>query len=216
MYITLMYEFQEGGDTDSEVEQEKLVEFEEILRHHDPEFENPSNIQLVPGEAHQLHVGTERLRATEILFQPFMIGLNEAGIAETIEFLLKKYSDQDQNRLTSNIFLTGGTSSIPGLINRLKREFREMRPFNSSFKINSARFPSLDAWLGARDFGLSNNLVDHLVTRMDYQEKGGEYLKEHDTSNIYTPSPDPLPTMQVPMLLEQSIVDDSMLDIEIE
>lgn len=48
--------------------------------------------------------------------------------------------------------------------------------------------PVLDAWYGARDWAL-----DHLednnvwVTRKEYEEKGGEYLKEHCASNSYVP-----------------------------
>lgn len=33
------------GDSDSETENEKLIEFEEILRHHDPSFEDQQQIQ---------------------------------------------------------------------------------------------------------------------------------------------------------------------------
>jgi actin-related protein 5 len=56
------------------------------------------------------------------------------------------------------------------------------------FQVQLASNPVLDAWYGARDWAL-----DHLedngawVTRKEYEEKGGEYLKEHCASNIYVP-----------------------------
>jgi actin-related protein 5 len=56
------------------------------------------------------------------------------------------------------------------------------------FQVQLASNPVLDAWYGARDWAL-----DHLedsgawVTRKDYEEKGGEYLKEHCASNTYVP-----------------------------
>lgn len=208
---------QEGGDSDSELEQEKLIELEDVLRHHDPEFENASasNIQLIPGETHQLHVGVERLRAPEILFQPSMIGLSESGLTETIEFILKKYTPEQQNRLVSHIFLTGGSASFPGLLQRLQRELREIRPFKSEFQINIAKNTSLDAWYGARDFGRSDHLCEYLISRSDYEEKGGEYLKEHSASNMYFPSPDPLPMQQLPATLSEPIVvEDVMNELE--
>ncbi|XP_011506105.1 PREDICTED: actin-related protein 5 isoform X2 [Ceratosolen solmsi marchali] len=208
----------EGGDSDSELEQEKLVELEEVLRHHDPEFEGPgtSTVQMVPGETHQLHVGVERLRAPELLFQPSMIGLIEAGIAETIEFILKRYTPEQQTRLVGNVFLTGGSATFPGLLERLKRELTEMRPFRSNFQVNIAKNTSLDAWYGARDFALSGSLPEYLVSRKDYEEKGGEYLKVHSVSNVYTPSPDPLPMLQVPVASEQIVMEDAAIDVEIE
>ena len=41
-------------------------------------------------EWYQLHLATEQIRISEILFQPSIIGHEQAGISETIEFILKK------------------------------------------------------------------------------------------------------------------------------
>ena len=51
--------------------------------------------------------------------------------------------------------------------------------------------PVLDAWYGARKWArtLSNNLRTVSVTREEYDEKGGEYLKENFASNLYVPTP---------------------------
>lgn len=59
-------------------------------------MEGSSAGEFSPGEAHQLHVGVERLRAPEILFQPGMIGIEEAGLAETIAYVLKQYTPENQ------------------------------------------------------------------------------------------------------------------------
>lgn len=42
----------EGGDSDSELENEKLIEYDEALRHHEPEFFGP---QIEEGNAAELH-----------------------------------------------------------------------------------------------------------------------------------------------------------------
>lgn len=190
---------------------------ENALRQHDPEFNNSgtANVQMAPGELHQLHIGLERLRAPELIFQPHMIGIREAGLAETIEFLLKKYTPEQQNRLVSNVFLTGGPAAFPGIQERLRKELMQIRPFQSKFQINIAKNTNLDSWYGARDFGLNENLSDYLITRKDYQEYGGEYLKVHSSSNLYFPSPDPLPS-QFPLVTEQIIIEDTPVDVEID
>lgn len=46
----------ETGDTDSEAENEKLIECEEILRHHDPEFEEMTLPQGGAAELYQVSV----------------------------------------------------------------------------------------------------------------------------------------------------------------
>lgn len=46
--------------------------------------------------------------------------------------------------------------------------------------------PQLDAWYGAREFAVAEANFESLsLTRADYDEKGGEYLREHLTSNVY-------------------------------
>jgi actin-related protein 5 len=57
--------------------------------------------------------------------------------------------------------------------------------------------PSLDAWLGARNFAAKKeNLQKFQVTRADYDELGGEYLKFHSMGNQYFPTPQFIPTLE--------------------
>ena len=60
---------------------------------------------------------------------------------------------------------------------RLERELLALRPFQSPFSVSTARNPVLDAWYGARQWALSPELATASVTRAEYEEKGGEYLK---------------------------------------
>lgn len=56
------------------------------------------------------------------------------------------------------------------------------------FQVQLASNPVLDAWYGARDWALDHLDDDKVwITRKEYEEKGGEYLKEHCASNIYVP-----------------------------
>ncbi|MEJ1279017.1 ARP5 actin-related protein 5 [Cricetulus griseus] len=170
---------------------ESINDFEPLFSEEAPEVEKPvTTVQPVFNLAayHQLFVGTERIRAPEIIFQPSLIGEEQAGIAETLHYVLDRYPKAVQDTLVQNVFLTGGNVMYPGMKARMEKELLEMRPFQSSFQVQLASNPVLDAWYGARDWAL-----DHLedsgawVTRKDYEEKGGEYLKEHCASNTYVP-----------------------------
>lgn len=59
-------------------------------------------------------MGVESIRAPELLFQPSMIGSSEAGIVETIDYVLKQFSSDEQLLLAQNIFLTGGWANLTG------------------------------------------------------------------------------------------------------
>ncbi|XP_036273652.1 actin-related protein 5 isoform X3 [Pipistrellus kuhlii] len=137
---------------------------------------------------HQLFVGTERIRAPEIIFQPSLLGEEQAGVAETLQYILDRYPKDIQEVLVQNVFLTGGNLMYPGLKGRIEKELLAMRPFQSSFQVQLASNPVLDAWYGARDWALDHLDDDAVwITRKEYEEKGGEYFKEHSASNIYVP-----------------------------
>ncbi|XP_053309450.1 actin-related protein 5 [Spea bombifrons] len=145
-------------------------------------------------EYHQMYLGTERIRVPEILFQPSLIGEDQAGLAETMQYILDRYPPEVQLELVQNVFLTGGNMMYPGVLGRMEKELLQMRPFGSRFQVSVASHPVLDAWHGASDWALQNvEGEDGWISRQDYEEKGGEYLKEHAASNqctgIHLPKP---------------------------
>lgn len=141
-----------------------------------------------------------------------MIGSCEAGITETIDYVLKQFTPDEQLSMSQNIFVTGGCANLKGLYSvfpfffqyfsiysilflftglkeRLNREMMQIRPFQSAYNIVIAQNVHLNAWHGARDFANSSNFNDYLTTKSDYSEYGGEYFKEHYASNKYFPTP---------------------------
>ena len=49
-----------------------------------------------------------------------------------------------------------------------------------------AAHPQLDAWYGAKQMAVAEADFSSLsLSRADYDEKGGEYLREHIASNVY-------------------------------
>ncbi|XP_068768464.1 actin-related protein 5 isoform X5 [Struthio camelus] len=179
------------GSEQSLEDVESINEFEPLFAEEQPEVEKPvAAVQPVfnLAEYHQLFLGTERIRAPEIVFQPSLIGEDQAGIAETMQYVLERYPKEQQAVLVQNVFLTGGNAMYPGLKARVQRELLEMRPFQSSFQVHLASSPILDAWYGARDWAVEYMTREEgWITRKDYEEKGGEYLKEHCASNVYVP-----------------------------
>ncbi|KAM4610414.1 actin-related protein 5 [Polymixia lowei] len=156
--------------------------------------DKPAHVQPVfnMAEYHQLFVGTERLRCPEILFQPSLTGEDQMGLMETLQYVLARYTPDQQEALVSNVFLTGGNMQYPGMKERVGRELLAMRPFQSHFKVTMASRPALDAWCGARDWALEHlpggeGEMEGWISRQEYEEKGGEYLSEHGSSNVFVP-----------------------------
>lgn len=183
------------GDSDSEAEQERLAEYEAALKENAPEFVLDPDQELAVSqdspEWYQLHLATERIRIPEILFQPSIIGHDQAGISETIEFILGKYPANVQKDLAANVFVTGSLAKLPGLRERLVCDLRKMRPAGDHIGVTVARDPAGDAWRGGRDFARKNaENGECFVTRQEFLENGAEFLKEHRLSNRYFRTPE--------------------------
>lgn len=67
-----------------------------------------------------------------------------------------------------------------------------MSPFQSEFKVTVAKDPVLDAWCGARRWAMQPNFDNYVLTKSEYEEKGGEWFKEHFVTNrcFTTPTTD--------------------------
>jgi actin-related protein 5 len=81
-----------------------------------------------------------------------------------------------------DIFLTGGNTLFEGFEDRLKRELRAVLPAEQSIKVRRAGDCVLDAWRGAAKWA-GKEKRSGFVTRAEWAEKGGEYIKEHDLGN---------------------------------
>ncbi|XP_073848208.1 actin-related protein 5 [Musca autumnalis] len=177
------------NESDSDAENEKLMEYEGIMKYHQASMAKDSESIENTAELYQLHVGVESLRAPELLFQPSMIGMYETGVAELLKFVFDNFAPEDQQTLADNVFITGGCSQLPGLKSRLVKELQEMRPFQSSFSIKESKNALLDAWFGGKDLANSSHWTSCLTTKADYMEKGTDYFKDYPTSNKYLITP---------------------------
>ncbi|CAB4384302.1 unnamed protein product [Rhizophagus irregularis] len=137
------------------------------------------------GQMHQLHVNVERIRVPEALFQPSIIGLDQAGVVETIGDIVNRFDYDDQRKMIKSVFVTGGHTQTPGLLPRLETSLRSILPSDASLRIIHASDPVIDAWRGAALWARTEDFYKYAVTRQEYQEYGGEYLKEHRFGNVY-------------------------------
>ena len=130
-------------------------------------------------ETHQIHLNVERIRVPEIIFQPAIAGLDQAGIIEiTADIINQSLSKpEDRDSVLRDIFLTGGNTMFSGFEERLRQELRTVLPTESVICVRKADDPLLDAWRGAAQWALGPGFKQSAVTRDEYLEKGSEYMK---------------------------------------
>jgi len=125
----------------------------------------------------RIHLNTERWRVCETWFSPGMAGVDSAGVGEVLQNVLAGFSDSDKGRFVQNVFVTGSPSHLPGLIPRLQNTLRPILPPEMPLAIVRAADPSLDAWRGMADFAKTEELKHVSVTKVEYEEWGGERIK---------------------------------------
>ncbi|KAK5007635.1 hypothetical protein LTR28_005033 [Elasticomyces elasticus] len=138
-------------------------------------------------ENNQFHLNVERIRVPEIVFQPALAGLDQAGIVEiAADMITQRLSDiSGSGDLLKDIFLTGGNTMFKGFEERLQVELRAVLPAESTLTVRGAGDPVLDAWRGAAQWASTPSSRQAFITREEYMEKGGDYIKEHNLGNAY-------------------------------
>ena len=137
-------------------------------------------------EAHQIHLNVERIRVPEVVFQPGMAGVDQAGVVEiAADILTQRLQDPTmRDALLKDVFLTGGNTLFEGFEERVRRELRACLPIESQLSVRTAKDPCIDAWKGAAQWAHSKDGASKAwVTRQEYDEMGSEYIKEHDLGN---------------------------------
>ncbi|PGG98696.1 hypothetical protein AJ79_08782 [Helicocarpus griseus UAMH5409] len=141
-------------------------------------------------EAHQLHLNVERIRVPEVVFQPSAIaGLDQAGLVEVAaDIVNQRFSGPEERaRLLRDVFVTGGNSLFQGFAERFERELGAVVPVevlaSGGLKVRRAKDAVLDAWKGAAEWAGGSEFKGAAVTRQEWAEKGGEYIKEHGLGN---------------------------------
>jgi len=133
-------------------------------------------------EDFQIVFGVERFRCPEILFNPNWIAVDQAGLDEMAGVSIRRLSCKDESleeRLTSSILVTGGSSLFPGIIERLEAGIRMIRPCGAPIKVVRALDPVMDAWRGAAAFASAPQFHTQTFSRMDYFEKGEDWLRSY-------------------------------------
>lgn len=198
----------EGSDDEEEEDLNKnLKEIESQLLKHDPNFTEDSTREAQTDwtksilhaflhgpysydaesqrEINQVHLNVERIRVPEVVFQPTIAGLDQAGIVEIASNILTERLGDSPHRdnILKDIFLTGGNTLFQGFEERLRAELRAVLPAEQSVHVRRAKDAVLDAWRGAAQWAGSKDAKQHFITRADFLEKGAEYIKEHDMGN---------------------------------
>ncbi|KAF3776681.1 actin [Nymphaea thermarum] len=139
-----------------------------------------------------IKVGSCRFSCTEILFEPSWVGVESCGIHEAITRSIRKCDIDVRRDMYANILLSGGTTGLPGLVNRLAKELKEMAPPTTRIRIMSPPERKYGAWIGGSILASLSSFDQELMAHGTTGGSGDcrEYNKIlYVTSSIYAHNP---------------------------
>ncbi|KAJ0525509.1 putative Actin family, ATPase, nucleotide binding domain-containing protein [Helianthus annuus] len=182
---------EDEGPNEDETE---LARVSSKLREIDPTFfpkpdasssgTEPPRFRPLTKEDFQILIGVERFRCPEILFNPNLIGIEQAGLDEMVGVSIQRLQSRSQrleegNGLTNSILITGGSCLYPGMSERLEAGIRMIRPCGTAIRVLRASDAVLDAWIGAASFASTMHFQRQVFNKNDYYEKGEDWLRRY-------------------------------------
>ncbi|GAM19690.1 hypothetical protein SAMD00019534_028650 [Acytostelium subglobosum LB1] len=154
------------------VQQQKQQQQQTSDQQQQPDKKDDEQMKEQKDEEQILTLVNERFSVPELLFNPSDIGLNQAGLAESIVQSINSTNINLHQPLYSNILLIGGSTRLPGLKDRLYQELRAMTPDHLTVKIYTPEDPVLAPLQGGLRFAQQSDFHRYTVTKKEYEEHG--------------------------------------------
>jgi len=124
-----------------------------------------------------VHIGSERFKCPEALFQPNLIGLEKQGGIHNLVYDSIRKCDMDIRRqYYHNIVLAGGTTMFRGLPKRLRKEVSELAPGSVNVRVVAMKERRYGCWLGASVLAGITPFRKEWITKAEYEEYGAEIV----------------------------------------
>lgn len=118
-------------------------------------------------------IGKERFLCTEALFDPLIIDKEVEGIHQVMFDSIMKCDIDIRKDLYKSIFLSGGTTMIPGLSERIEKEVIALAPPSMKIRVLAPPQRRNAVWIGGSVLGAQEFFHTNMaVTKAEYLEQG--------------------------------------------
>lgn len=152
------------------------LDFERELRESETSDKCEELYMLPDGQS--IRVANERFRCPEVLFNPSMLGMDIVGIHESIYNCIRKCDVDIRKDLLENILLSGGSTLLPGLGERLHKEIATLvNPRDPGrVRVISPDDRKYAVWSGSAVLAGLSTFPQMCISMQEYDEMGPEIV----------------------------------------
>jgi len=134
----------------------------------------------------KLKLNSERFLLSEPLFDPKIIHVDYIGLAEAISKVIKTWDRENWEELLSNVILSGGSSLIPGLSERLTVELQKhfSEKLKNKIKVVAASGRENMGWIGASVLYSKDQLKKGWLNNPNLQDSNQKQNDQTSSQNI--------------------------------
>ena len=158
------------------------LDFEEELKSFEPfDYELP--------DGNHVNVKDQRIRCPEALFKPSMVGKEGNGIGEACYESIQKCNIDVRKDLYNSVVLSGGTSMIKGLPERLTKEIKTLAPESMKEEVKVIAYPhrKFAAWIGGSILSSISTFESMWITKDEYEESGADIVHKKCSLKVEIP-----------------------------
>jgi len=117
-------------------------------------------------------VGSERFRCPEVLFQPSLAGKEHNGIHRLVVDSVVKCDVDVRRELYGSVVLSGGTTMLPGLAERMRKELAAVVPASVKVKVVVPPERKYSVWIGGSTLASLSTFAPQWISKDEYDEQG--------------------------------------------
>ncbi|KAK3417503.1 hypothetical protein EUGRSUZ_H03447 [Eucalyptus grandis] len=118
----------------------------------------------------------ELFQCAEVLFQPSLIGMDEPGIHKTIYDSIHMCEIGLRRDLYGSIVLSGGSTMLRGMAERMRKEMANLIPPTIKFKVADPPERRFSAWAGGSVLCSLGRNKKMWITKAEYDESGASIV----------------------------------------